>query len=678
MMKKTPLLAQFNEYAAWRANLEKTISNYRDWLANGQQTDSVKELRLHDMLETLKHDRIVVTFLADDAHGKTEAINALFFSDLDSNLFPTEADSSSMCSTEIYWNPDEEACVKLLPISTRRTEDTLTYLKTTPNVWQKYQLNLDSVEEMQVTLSQLTEHLNVTQSEAVSLGLWDANDKVMVESLEKTGRIKIPVWRHAIINYPHPALKSGLVIVDTPGLDKLSAEPELLLSSIPNSDAAVFLTAIDTGVTKNDAIIWNEFIRNRVRNQFVLLNKIDVLWDEQKTKQNLTIMIDRQVNMTAHQLHTTSDIIFPISAQQALIAKNTNNEMLLADSNLITFEEALGHRIVQSKHELLGRTIANECSSMIKSSRKIVQQRRTNLQSQLAELKDLKGKSVSETQHILKKVIAEKKRYEASIPTFNLANEKISKHGKNLLKHLSVEYLDSSIKKSRKEIGDSWTTVGLNQGMRNLMKQANELADYVTAESKKIKKLADHVYDVFQSKHGFEIFEAPELDMSNFLNNMRALEKVTDDFCKDPINVMTEKHFLVRKFFLGLGTQKQKIFEQARKECEHWLLDVLSTLKSQMSEHKSMLTERTKNLMKANDSAKALDNQLKSIEKEYAQLLIESKAMDAMLLHIVTAMQPAIKAQQAEKNKLTAEKTLNMADMQFSLPTDSENLPTPA
>jgi hypothetical protein len=41
---------------------------------------------------------------------------------------------------------------------------------------------------------------------------------------------------------------------------------------------------------------------------------------------------------------------------------------------------------------------------------------------------------------------------------------------------------------------------------------------------------------------------------------MKALEKITDDFCTDPINVLTEKHFLIRPFFLGLGTQMQKIF----------------------------------------------------------------------------------------------------------------------
>ena len=424
-MKNAPLLAKINEYESWRTNLEKNISDYRDWLSKSPQTDSVKELRLHDMLATIKHDQIVITFLADEARGKTETINALFFSNIDLSFFPTETGKGSICSTEIYWNENEEPCIKLLPISTRRTEDTLAYLKTTPNVWEKYQLNLDSSKEMQATLNKLSEQLDVTQSEAISLGLWNENDKVMVESLEKTGRIKVPVWRHATINYPHPALKSGLVIIDTPGLEKLNAEPELMLNNIPNSDVAIFLTAADTGVTTNDTSIWNEFIKNRIKHKFVLLNKIDVLWDKQKTKQSLANAIDRQVNMAALQLHTTPDIIFPVSAQQALVAKTKNNIELLSDSNLLAFEQVLGDRIIQSKHELFGKTVANECSVMIKSSRKVIQQRRLSLQGQINELKDLKGKNANETQQILKKVIAEKKRYEASIPTFKLANEKI-------------------------------------------------------------------------------------------------------------------------------------------------------------------------------------------------------------------------------------------------------------
>ena len=660
-MKNSPLLTKINDYEIWRNKLEKTVSDYRDWLARSPHTDSIKELRLHDMLESIHHDQLVITFLADESRGKTETINALFFPDLDFSFFPRREGESSICSTEVYWNQDEDPCIKLLPISTRRSEDTLAYLKTTPNVWQTYKLEIDNPTQVQSTLSKLSEQLDVTQSEAFSLGLWDENDPLMAESVEKTGRIKVPVWRHAIINYPHPALKSGLVVIDTPGLDKLSSEPELMLNNIPNSNAAVFLTATDTGVTPKDITIWNEFIKNKLKHKYILLNKIDVLWERHNSEQSLENAINSRVTMTAHQLHTTPDIVFPISAQEAHKAKLNYDGTLLNKSALPQFEKTIGQELIESKHIDLGKNIAQECSVMVKNSRKIMQQRRISLRSQVEELKALKGKNQDEAQAMLKKVVLQKKKYEASIPTFNLANEKITKHGKVLLKHLSSTYLDSSIKSSRKEIGDSWTTVGLNRGMRNLMKQANDLATYVTQEGKKIKKLADNVYDVFQSKHGFEIFEAPELDMSNFLSNMRELEKVTDDFCRDPINVMTEKHFLVRKFFLGLGTRKQKIFDQARKECEHWLLDVLSTLKSQMAEHKAMLTQRTQNLMKANDSAKALEAQLIAVQKEYDQLNTESKAMDEMLLNLMSAMQPAHKAEAAEN-------TLNLPELTFVTP----------
>jgi chaperonin cofactor prefoldin len=215
-------------------------------------------------------------------------------------------------------------------------------------------------------------------------------------------------------------------------------------------------------------------------------------------------------------------------------------------------------------------------------------------------------------------------------------------------------------------MGDSWTTVGLNSGMRKLTKEANDLARNITKESRDIKKLADNIYQVFQTKHGFEVFQPPALDMSNFVNNMKALEKITDDFCSDPVNVLTEKHFLIRKFFLGLGTQTQKIFEQAEKDCGRWLEDVLGTLITQMNAHKTSLDERTKNLTDAKASAEALDMRLSIVEGEYATIAKQSQTLDTMLLQLMKAVQPAMKAKAAAE-KLDAEfdKTLKLPEMPF-------------
>jgi hypothetical protein len=664
-MTTDALQVKVQEYQAWRSSLVETITAYRDWLAKSHHADAMQELRLYDVLEMLKRDQLVMAFLAEFSRGKTETINALFFADFNQRLLPSEPGRTTMCPTEIFWDEREVPCIKLLPIETRSSDDTLTYLKTTPEVWQKFKLNVDSPEEMKDTLRELISQKEVTQGEAEEYGLWNPQDIGMVHELQTQGLLKIPTWRHAIINYPHPLLKSGLVVIDTPGLNTLGAEPELTLNIIPNAHAVLFLTATDTGITQSDMQIWNEFIKGRAKYKLTLLNKIDMLWDDLKPQQDVVNEIDKQVNMTAHQLGIAPESVFAISAQKALVAKIKKNEDLLKKSGIIELETTLGNQIIQAKHEILGRTVASECSEMIKGSRKIIQQRLASLRTQVVELRNLRGENIDASKDIMVQVMADKKRYEASIPTFNHANDKITHIGNKLLRHVSISYLDTSLAEGRKAMGDSWTTVGLNQGMRNIMKQSSDLASFVTKESQDIKKLADNIYEVFQAKHGFEVFQPPTLDMSGFLKNMQALEKITEEFCSNPVNMLTEKHFLIRKFFLGLGEQTKTIFQQAEKDCERWLEDVLSVLKNQMAEHKNNLEERSQNLQEAKMSATSLDTQLAIVEKEYASVSKESQALDGMLLQLVKAVKPAAKAKAAEKNNIDFDRTLMLPDMPF-------------
>ena len=58
---------------------------------------------------------------------------------------------------------------------------------------------------------------------------------------DAAGNVEIPCWRHALINYPHPLLQRGLVVIDTPGLNAVGAEPELTLGLLPAAHAIVFL-----------------------------------------------------------------------------------------------------------------------------------------------------------------------------------------------------------------------------------------------------------------------------------------------------------------------------------------------------------------------------------------------------------------------------------------------------
>ncbi len=629
------LSTKITEYSEWRTSLIAIIDEYIDWLGHTDSLDAIQELRLYDIKEILKKDQLVMAFLAEFSRGKTETINALFFSDFNQRLLPSAPGRTTMCPTEIFWDSNEEPCIKLLPIETRQTDDSLTYLKTTSDIWHKIRLDITSPDAMKETLKALVQNREVDLETAKSLGFWNENDPSMRRLLAEKGSVEIPVWRHALINYPHPLLRNGLVVIDTPGLNTMGAEPELTLSIIPNAHAVLFLTATDTGITKSDMQIWTEYVQKRAAHKLVVLNKIDILWDGLESEAEVDALIQKQIQNTARELGLDSRNIFAMSAQKALVGKIRKDAALLKRSGIGALEDALANQLIESKHEILGRAVVTECSNMIRSSRKVAQMRVTTMKSQLADLKEIQSQNRDSSKEILANVVTERKRYEASVLTFNQGGEKIKRLSDKLLRHLSLGYLDTTLEQTKQDMGDSWTTVGLNKGIRSLTKSAINLAEEIKFEGSTIKKHADDLYHLFWSKHGFEKTEAIELDMSSFISNMQSLEKITNDFCTDPINVLMEKHFLIRKFYLGLGAQIQANFEQTHLECTRWLNAVIGELKVQIISHKKSLDKRAESLMESHNSADKLIKNLEMTEKEFSKLREESNQLDAILLKLM-------------------------------------------
>lgn len=638
-MSSNALEQQITDFQHWREQLAGAISDYRDWLDLTGASDAMQDLRLYDMAESVKNDRLVLAFVAEFARGKTETINALFFSDYKTRLLPCDAGRTTMCPTEIFWDPNEEPYVKLLPIETRKRDDGLTMLKKIPKEWTKLRLDTSSSTTMKEAMHSLVQQKEVSLDEARKLGLWDDNDITMVHALQTKGKVDVPVWRHALINFPHPLLKSGLVILDTPGLNALGTEPDLTLNIIPNAHAVIFLLATDTGVTKSDMEIWTNFIRERTSRKLAVLNKIDILWDDLKSEQEIQAMIQSQVDATARQLSMPAEDVFAISAQKALLARIKGDQALLKRSGIEKIERVLAEGVVATKHEILRNTIVNEASGLVKSSRKTMQQRLHGVREQLQELSSLRGKNRDVVQSLLSNVAADRKVYEESVRTFTQGNQKIQQLGEVLTQQLSLQRLDQMLDHSKQEIGDSWTTHGLNRSMKALIKQTLEMADAITRQGLEIKDIGEELYHLFHAKHGFEARTPPVLDMTGFHQSMMALEKTADEFCTDPVNVMTEKHFLVRKFFFSLVAQARAQFELAQRDSTHWLKGLLAPLKLQIAEHKAQLDKRTESLMRIHENMESLQKTMTELEEQQAVLQSQSAALDQILLKLMKASQ---------------------------------------
>ena len=217
---------QVQDYQQWRDELATAITAYQDWLDDHQEFEAQHSLKLFDLLESLKQDHVTLAFVAEFSRGKSELINALFFADFKQRLLPSDAGRTTMCPTELFYDPREEPFIRLLPIETRYRDDTISQFKRKPIEWVSTRLNLESADAMMEAMQCLTQTKLVTKVEARTLGLWDDSDATLQEMV-RGDRVEIPAWRHALINYPHPLLKNGLAILDTPGLNALGSEPEL-------------------------------------------------------------------------------------------------------------------------------------------------------------------------------------------------------------------------------------------------------------------------------------------------------------------------------------------------------------------------------------------------------------------------------------------------------------------
>lgn len=210
---------------------------------------------------------------------------------------PASAGRTTMCPTEMGYDADVPPCLRLLPIETRLQPQALMEWRMAPEKWTRIDLDVNNPQQLAKALEKVAETRKVTQDEARALGFWHSQAPEDNPMVDAQGMVEVPKWRHALINIAHPLLKQGLVILDTPGLNAIGAEPELTVSLIPQAHAVVFMLGADTGVTKSDLAIWREHLITESTDpdaRLVVLNKIDTLWDALSTPAQIQTQIDRQ------------------------------------------------------------------------------------------------------------------------------------------------------------------------------------------------------------------------------------------------------------------------------------------------------------------------------------------------------------------------------------------------
>lgn len=615
-------------YQEWRDQIVSGIEAYKSWLDTHSNADIQQSLRIHDLIESLRNDRMTLAFLGEFSRGKTELINAMFFSNFEQRLLPSDVGRTTMCPTEIFYDPAEGPYMRLLPIETRARQVSVSALKQQPVEWIKIRLNTESPDEMAEVMRHLVETKTVGIEEAKTLGLWDETNLEITTVVIKDGdHVDVPAWRHAMISYPHPLLKSGLVVLDTPGLNALGTEPELTLSMIPNAHAVLFLLAMDTGVTKSDLDVWQKYVQTGATRRVAVLNKVDLMWDELKSEQDITGSIERQLAETAALLTLPRSHVLAISAQKALLARIRGDDTLLAKSGIHQLEQLLASEIIPAKQEILRAAVQREIGSMIDASRTAVASQLAATAPELKELAMISGKNRNMAQVMVTRLEVDRKSYQTAVQTFRNSSDTVMARGNSLLKQLDDDALEQILNKDREFIEGAWTTAGLWKNMQTLFLHFTSVSSKMLNLANQIQGLVDMTYAHFHEKFGFAKLTPPPLNLEKHTLSMTRLRDTARQFCHDPVNVAKYKNFVVKQFYGGLVGEARQIFELTRMDAGYWLKAALNPLNLQVKEYERVIAKRIENFKKIRDNLGSVEQRIKQVEKQQAVLQEQSKVL---------------------------------------------------
>ena len=646
-MNSINLVERFQLYSSWRFALAQSIERFRDWAAETGLSDPQGEARVARVLEHLANDKLSIAFVAEFSRGKSELINAIFFAGYGRRILPSSAGRTTMCPTELMYEEGQPPALRLLPIESRSSAASVSEFKQYPGEWVIYPLDTTSSESMHETFKHVSEVKRVPVEVAQSYGLFDPNDPDHSAGIDVAGAVEIPNWRHAVINFPHPLLTQGLVILDTPGLNAIGSEPELTLNLIPNAHAVLFVLGADTGVTKSDIQIWRDHIgvgEGGGRARLVVLNKIDSQWDDLKSEREIDAEIARQAASVARALGLPATQIFPISAQKGLVAKVQGDARLLARSRLLQLEEALSLDLIPAKQQIVRDLVSAEMDGAIRAAQALTATRANSLREQLAELEQLAGKNEGMMQQMLDKVVVEKQTFDKGLLQFSISRNLMTERYNMLFSQLGMDAYREQVKKTHEAMQAAKFSAGVLDAMRHFFAHSRETLGRADAVVADITHLTGAMYKKFSAEFGMRLAPAAPYSMLRYL---KELERVEESFKKrfGALSMITSyEKTLTRQFFSVIAARIQQAFVIANRDAEGWIKAIMNPLEAQVKERQQQLRRRldsVKRIHLATDTLSARLSELSQAETAMMQqvLFLDNlrQEIDVMLAQDMTA-----------------------------------------
>lgn len=666
-MQNPSLKNDIQEYSEWRSKLSSTIQSMSTFLKTSNVTDLRTHHQFENVLGQLSDDNLSVAFVAEFSRGKSEMINTIFFGDYKKRILPSGSGRTTMCPTELMYDPNLPSSIRLLPIESRKDERALYELKKDTELWTEFQFDAEDVDSVTDALKGMTDNKLVSKAYAKKLkfDLLDNDDSPKFGlPVNEYDEVEIPSWRHAVINLPHPLLEQGLVILDTPGLNAIGAEPELTINQLATAHTVVFILSHDTGVTSTDLTLWEKHLggdhenANKNQKKLVALNKIDALWDGIRTDQEIQQEIDVQIHATSKTLNLAKENIFPVSAQKGLLAKLSNDPELLERSRIQQLESAIADKLIPQKRTIVIDRVRATLNEIIDSSEDVINNRLKDADEHIAELKQLSSKNMDVISHIMLKVQSEKSSLETDMQRYQALRTVYSKETAKLVRLLNHDRLEKLIAITKHNMARCATSITLQKTISKFFERLNHYIDSAIKQANEIASLSENITRDFEQDHGISDFRVRRLRLEKFQHEISRLEAKHGDLKTTRTLFFREQMSITNRFYESVCSASRKIFDGALKDATSWNSNLMVPMETYVREHHTQLRRRLESVKRIHKASDTVETRLKELTTMQGQLheqneqFIEFKGqLTSLLTEAETANVEKASAEEEEKKK---------------------------
>ncbi len=636
---------QFDQHGAWRREFALRLKLLSEWLKDNDLLDAAVEERLRRLEGQMRTDKVMVAFVAEFSRGKSELINAIFFAGYKRRIMPASAGRTTMCPTELGYDAEVPPCLRLLPIETRLQPQPLMEWRMVPEKWARLDLDVNDPAQLAQAFEKVSEVRRVTVDEARALGFWHDDTPEDNPMAGADGLVEVPKWRHALINIAHPLLRQGLVILDTPGLNAIGAEPELTVNLIPQAHAVVFILAADTGVTKSDLAIWREHLiaeDNSPDSRLVVLNKIDTMWDALSTPAQVQAQIDRQRATTADILGLRQEQVIPVSGQKGLVAKVGNNAELLRASRLPVLEEALAHGVMGQRQKILRAAVATNIQELRTEAARVLGIRRRDLAEQMVELKGLRGKNTSVIKHMRARIEQEQADFDASGARIHAVR---SVHLK-LLREVFSLLGTATLKKEMAGLTEALRQPGIKLGVRKAygltFDRLREGLKKAARTSGEIQSMLTGTFRQLNAEYGFSLQAPREPDLARYERDLDLVQRSHNQYLGVSNALRLAQPEFADRLVRALATRLRVIYESALGEVELWNKSAAAQLDAQLRERRRNFGRRLEAIERIQQAASGLDDRIAEIESQESTLDALEAKLAELTAHLTSTPGPAL------------------------------------